>query len=160
MNSSSPVLKQNNLIAANYEISSAVGATRKVDFNPSYRQDDQLSSNQSETLPQIDRVSSRDLGKIETNLKKLLAGKAIEQSPGLNKVALRSEVRALAKGSKLVGSSLCTDDDSKGLLGLDVGTDGPATITEQDEEETKDQQSINDELQTRRKLGSEKSAKR
>jgi hypothetical protein len=42
------------------------------------------------------------------------------------------------------------------LLGLDVGTDGPATITEQDEEETKD----HDELSTRRKLGSEKSAKR
>ena len=75
VNSSSPVLKQNNLIAANYEISSAVGATRKADFNP---KDDQLSSNQSETLPHIDRVSSRDLGKIETNLKKLLAGRAIE----------------------------------------------------------------------------------
>ena len=76
VNSSSPVLKQNNLIAANYEISSAVGATRKADFNP--KEDGQLSSNQSETLPQIDRVSSRDLGKIETNLKKLLAGRAIE----------------------------------------------------------------------------------
>lgn len=60
-----------------------------------------------------------------------------------------SEVRALTKGHRnAFGSSFFTDDDPKGLA-VETGTDGPATITEQDEEETKDHE-VDGVPQTRR----------